>query len=270
MYCIEALIKHKRYFEFLKANKSDIFSLTFDDVAQTSKSGFESISKLRSSVLERLNSGFDQSEKQGGNVFDVSKLEALKQQGNKNFFEKMQEIKKGKPVAEPKESHSQSNTDANNFLDLDFGSQPAQVKKNPVAQSQSNAYGDLLDFNPIPPSKHTPQVQSSNKGGSDFDLLNDFSSNLNIKPQPNKSIGSDNLLDLTGTIPVQSLNQQHNYSFGNSGFEVNFDSRQIVPKMNESSPGTDFSNMNFGLLTSAHDKAKNAKKDKDPFDFIVF
>jgi hypothetical protein len=254
----------------LKANKSEIFSLIFEDVAQTSKSGFESISKLRSSILERLNGSFDQSEKQGGNVFDVSKLEALKEQGNKNFFEKMQEIKQGKTVVAQKDGHGQSNTSGASFLELDFGGQSAPINHKPVAQTQSSSDHDILIFDPVQqPKPIHPSL--STKQGNDFDLLNDFSSNLNIGNQQSKLANSDNLPDFIGhTTTTQTSHQQPNYAFNNSAFEVNFDSKPTLPKPNDPSPPVDYKQINFTLLASNDDKTKNGKKDKDPFDFIVF
>lgn len=253
----------------MKANKSEIFSLTFDDVAQTSKSGFDSISKLRSSILERLNGSFDQSDKQGGNVFDISKLESLKEQGNKNFFEKMQNIKQGKVVAEPKDARNQSKVDDNNFLELDFGQNSTNIQTKTITQTQANNYNDILDFNPAPQTNQTHQPPAK-KTGSDFDLLSDFSSNLNLGAQQQKPASTDNLLDFTGGLTTQQSHHQPNYNYGSSAFEINFDSKPTPPKFDSSSPNTDFGQMNFTLLASSDDKAKNGKKDKDPFDFIVF
>jgi len=216
-----------------------------------------------------MNGGFDQSEKQGANVFDISKLESLKEQSNKNFFEKMQNIKQGKVVAEPKDVRSQAKAEENNFLDLDFGSNVAPVQTKTAAQTHSNNYDNILDFDSVPQSKqtHQPPVKQAN---SDFDLLGDFSSNLNVGAHQKKPASTDNLLDFTGGMPGQQLHQQSNHNYGNSAFEISFDNKPIPPKLDSSSPKTDYTQMNFTLLGSSEDKPKSSKKDKDPFDFIVF
>ena len=61
--------------------------------------------------------------------------------------------------------------------------------------------------------------------------------------------------------------------FGNSdngiGMEINFDNKLSMPKIDYSSPNAKYNQLSFEL-TNSQEKNKNEKKEKDPFDFIVF
>ena len=269
MYCLETLLKHKRFFEYMKASKSELFALTFDEVAVASKSGLESISKLRSGMLERLAGGYEQGEKQGA-TFDISKLESLKEQGNKNFFAKMQNIKQGKTG--PAESKQKTKQEPE-FFEMEFT--PDQPKAHGQVHVGQHAHDedDFLGLK-VAPQGNAPQKTHAHTAQVDnFDLLGNFSKNVAIKPnsttvqQPAPKTTNDGLLDFNHFAPTQSSQKTSPVP----GFDVNFDPKPQAPKL-ETPQTTGFSDMGLNLLLNEKDNKSSQpnQKGKDPFDFIVF
>ncbi len=241
----------------MKLNKTEIFKLTFEEVASTTKSGFESISKLRSSILEKINGNFDQYDKPNGNTFDISKLENLKKQNDLNFIEQMQNLKKGKQALPNPEVKPSTPGHQGGIMDLDF-TQKHTTETNPDHQkTNAQSFADNLNSN------------STENGNFDVDFLGGLSNDVTVSQNPPK-FGSDSLLDFNIT-PNQQVNQVQGQQFVAPSYEISFDTKPIPPKSDVNSSDSKFSPMNFNLMNSADDQnnRKGSKGDRDIFDFIV-
>ena len=81
--------------------------------------------KLRGQISDKLAGPSDQIDKPHAGTFDLSKLETLKEQGNKNFFDKMNNLKQGK---KGNETTKEAKGDIADFLDLDVAEKSGPTK----------------------------------------------------------------------------------------------------------------------------------------------
>lgn len=170
------MLKNRKYFDYLKANKRILNDSRFDEIRSANASGYETIIKLQKGIAAKLEGEFDNLDKPTTQGFDLSKLEEMKEKSNKNFFEDMNKIKAGKGVGN---KVSKTTTD-DDLLGLG-GVQKPEVKTEVTKQAKKD---DLLD------------------------LQSDFM-NLNVSAKPVQQKSGNDFLDLGfGAQPVQS--QSHN------------------------------------------------------------
>jgi hypothetical protein len=91
LYCVDFLLKQNKYFVFLKNNKDIIDSIDVEEFNKISKSAFNNMNKLINKINKNLKKDFKTENEE---LFDLKKLENIKEQSNKNFFEKMENLKK--------------------------------------------------------------------------------------------------------------------------------------------------------------------------------
>lgn len=258
MYCVEALLRNRRYFEHLKGNRRIVSESGFEEVRGSNQSGFEAIVKLQKTVLGKLEGSFEDLDKPSSQGFDLTKLEAMKEKTNKNFFEDMNKIKAGKgaPVKTVKQTGGEDDilglgvdtppaktgqTDGLLDLNSDFGGMSLATAKAPVAQPGKAKPDDFLDLgfdNHIPPTSGP----KSTTGGLDmFDFVAKPSTQ-GTTSVPNYNTGLDPLLSFNA--PSAALHTQ--------------------PPVTASSPG------NFLADDAAPQPKKAGQGSSDPFNFIVF
>ncbi len=133
---MESLIKQKKYFEFLKKHQEIIDDLDIQGISENKKNRINTLEKLSKKIKNKLEN-FDQKNQKIGQ-FDMSKLEQMKEQGNKNFFEKMYNLKQKNP------KKKQKNNNGLNLLELN--------------QSEKKQSTDLFDMNLDLEPKQQPQT----------------------------------------------------------------------------------------------------------------
>ena len=273
----------------MRVNKDTVLGVSFEEAQGQAKGAFDSLVKLRDQVNAKLAGSFDQVDKQPTGAFDLTKLETLKEQSSKNFFDKMSSLKQGKKT----EGGAKQSPAGDDLLGVDFVGAPTPAPAfvaQPKTESKQQAAGDDLlglgDFGA--PKAPAPQ---SKQPASDFDLLDTQFQDLGVsKPEPKKqqaALDDDDFFS-QGTKSTPKKQQQSNDDFmdlmgsqpstAQSTF-VNFDKPSApTPPTNflaEPSPRKDsFSKMaNFTGLSDSKAKSKeaaNKKGEKDPFDTIVF
>lgn len=226
----------------------------------SSQTASETILKLQKQILSKLELNFEDSDKTPIQGFDMSKLEALKEKSNKNFFSDMDKIKTGKHTNDKKLlSTAHDNNDFlnlgvknetlnnlsvkqnqellnNDFINLDFDVKQQQPQKTNIKDDDILNLGVFTDDskkdNPI--KTQTPQIYN------DFDLGLNFGS----KQENNKNT---------------ALQDQKSYEF------LSFD---LNPKVNPMSLAKEDTNQFISLGNNTQESKKSGQVD--PFNFIVF
>ena len=242
-------MRSRKYFEYLKANSRLISEHSFEEIRAVSGSGFDAISKLHKQLLAKISGTFEDLEKPVSHGFDMSKLDALKEKGNKAFFEDMNKIKTGKS----------GKNQVTGFSEEDIFGISAPAKQTTAPQKTS----DLLELDKEMLGLHVrsePKQQKDNK--NDF-LDLDFTKQVPIgtttvnatpnKPTPN-SFGDFDLMGLSTntTRPSDDL--------------VSF-AKTPQP---QSQPSFDLSNSDLVLDVPKKTVESTQKQSADPFNFIVF
>lgn len=242
MYCIDSVIKSKKYFEYLKINRGIINGANFENLRASNQTGFEAIIKLQKSIILKLDRNFDDLDKPASQGFDLSKLEALKEKSNKNFFQDMDKIKTGKNIPYQKNTVLEANI-------LDLGNEHVSVPVSKVPAKSTNN-DDLfgLDFGTKPSG-----IQMAD------DLLN--FGDITSKTKTQQSYKQENV--------VQPSNNDFLFDLGSSVSTTKTGSDSISFTKPEKS--MDLNLMSFTndlLLEKPSDQKSNQKTD--PFNFIVF
>lgn len=235
MYCIDRLLRIKKYFNFLKENRSTFVDLDYSYLKSQSQTAFESVQDVKEKVQGKLSDSFENQDNKPKGQFDIAKLESIKEKTNKNFFEKMETLKSTKKHTAPQGiskgnaddlmdiDTTQKNPTHNNedLIDLDFSSEPAKPTISPNSKP-SNAYSDF-DLLMTDDKVNKPQTKHD-------DLLLDFNQDLTISKNADKKIGSLIDDDIFKDLGASARNE-HKNERSNGKVELN---------------------------------------DKDPFDFIAF
>lgn len=269
MYCVESLLKNRKYFEHLKANKRILNDSRFDEIRSANASGYETIVKLQKSIAGKLEGEFDSMDKPATQGFDLSKLEEMKEKSNKNFFEDMNKIKAGKGVG------SKAAKGGNDDDLLGLGVAGPQAKTEVAKQIKKDDFLDLQsDFMNL--SVGTKPAQQSS--GNDFLDLGfgsqpDQSQPPGVPAKPNTF--ADDLVDLgmVDLTPKPATAFQQPKPAANA---INFDplfgfDQPSQSKANATSANSQFESVdNFlGEVKSQPQKPAPAKPS-DPFNFTVF
>lgn len=197
-------MKIKKYFNFLKENRDKFVDLDYSYLKSQSQTAHESVIKVQEKIQGKLADSYENQDKKQQSQFDITKLESIKEKTNKNFFEKMENLKSTK---KPGQTHKQPETiDNDDLLDLDagtpnpnpkdddlfnleFGSSPKKQNTKP-----SNAYNDL--------DLLASNEKVSKPKNQDSDFLIDFQQDLSVsKPVERKNdniINSDIFKGLNG------------------------------------------------------------------------
>lgn len=268
MYCVEALLKNKKYFDYLKANRRILTDSQFEEIRGASASGYEAVCKLHRSVLAKLEGEFDDLDKPSAQGFDMAKLEAMKEKTNKNFFEDMNKIKAGKGTTAKTVKTTGNDDDilglgvggqptakapvaktgngdlmdlGNDMLGLDFGTKPAQAQ--PVAQKKDDLFD--LGFGAPQATVHSSKPAPQNNNLGDFDILDlNPKSNAPSMPVTTKHPPMDPLFNFGGPAPTSA------------------------PKP---VPATNFLGTDDFMIYAKKDSSKPKQSSGgDPFNFIVF
>lgn len=91
LYCIDYLLKQKKYFEFLKKKMEILDCVDLESFKEVSKNSFSNMRKMMQRIRKKLDKNFEDCKAKG---FDMSKLEGIKKSTNQNFFENMEKLKK--------------------------------------------------------------------------------------------------------------------------------------------------------------------------------
>ena len=211
MYCIEILIKNKRFFDYLKANQAILNDNTFDELK--SSGNFETISKLKHQIQERFERNFDEQHKNQNQGFDFGKLDDMKKETNLSFFQKMSVIKTGGQTQD-----KQKNNMDEDILGLGETGFKSQNDKNKNGQkSKTNDADD--DIFGIGNSSHKGQViqSSTNKTNEVDDDIFGLGGNdqvPKIKPSYQQNHSNDDILGLENTFQISkndtNLTKQQN------------------------------------------------------------
>lgn len=232
LYALEFLLKNKKYFDTVKHNLDKFKAIDFEDAVSQNQSGGEQILKLRSAIIERVSKNFDDSEPKPVS-FDLSKLDSLKEKSNAKFFEKMENLKKGKGKegdlieAQPTKT---TTSDKNDIFGLDLHSTTTAAPKKTV-----DPHDDLLG---LATQTVLSQQQSSVKTKSE-DLF-DFTS-------------------VTHTAPQKSPEQQN---------EIVFEKNAVQTIKQTAKTGDLVDAFNIAMEIRKEAKSEQKDKNKDLFDFI--
>lgn len=259
---METLLKNRKYFDYLKANKRILTDSQFDEVRSANASGFETIVKLQRSILAKLEGEHEDLDKPTSQGFDLSKLEAMKEKTNKNFFEDMNKIKAAKGGA-GKGGAGKAGPEADDDL-LGLGEQvgdtrpQAKVSPNDIFDLQ----GDLMGMN-LTGKPAISQPKPANK--DDFlDLGFGGPAPTNTQPNPHQKTSNYAHFDMLDLAPPSGpkiappandplLNFGHPAPAKNPAFDLNFASSDLF----------------LGETKREADKPKPPSQS-DPFNFIVF
>lgn len=257
MYCVEALLRNKRYFEYLKNNRRVVTDSTFEEVRGSNQSGFEAISKLQKTVLGKLEGAFEDLDKPSSQGFDLAKLEAMKEKTNKNFFEDMNKLKANKGGPAKTVKHTGGDDDI-----LGLG-----VETAPARPANSDGLLDLhSDFGNLSLGNSKAQTVQPKKDDI-LDLGFDHHTPSAPAPGPKTNTGDFDMLDLVAKPSSQASTPTPAYHTGLDpllSFDTPTNAVRTQPPAQPSNPG----------LFLSDDPAPQPKKASqgasDPFNFIVF
>ena len=178
LYVIEALLRQKKYFEFLRSVQADYFVFTFSAMETKSKSGYDTAVKLHQKCVQMLQSNFGEcSELKKTVVSNIQLLGESDKTPSNDFLNKMQRIK-GEVRKEEAEVGGKKDL-IDNFLDLDLST--ASVK----SSSKVNGVDDLLLID-------TPVLKTVSVAKPDVDLLDlGLDSTHSVKPPSTVPMASD-------------------------------------------------------------------------------
>ena len=198
---MERLLKVRKYFAFLKANRGTFVDGNYSGLKAQSATAFDTVAKVQAQIQQKLEDSFENQDKKAQVTFNIGKLEQIKMQANNDFFKNIDAKKQDRAtggkksdknnglidleVGEAEPVRNNANKDLGDDL-MDFDVVPVG-KQQPAQKKQGDSYGhlDLLDDAPVP--------KQNNAVKQDTDLLFDFQHNLSVKPQDNKNTGG--LLD---------------------------------------------------------------------------
>ena len=275
---MEALLRNKRYAEFLRNYGAQILDNSFEAARSESKSGYDSLIKLQGQISDKLAGPLDQIDKPQTGTFDLSKLETLKEQGNKNFFDKMNNIKQGKKGNEGAKETKGSTDD---FLELNLTERSGPTKTETKPTKKGDDLLDLDDFDVIDnnTNKGTNPVHIKKTTESDFDLLDTQFGDLSVKKPEVKTpqLNEHDFFAQTNITPTKPKNDDLFDLMGQSGNHINFNQPNAPnPPSSNSNVKTDSlaNMMNFTHISSPNHNNNNGSKKQDqkddPFDSIVF
>lgn len=226
-YALEYLIKNRKFFECLKFNLERLKEVDFSAGGEGATNQ-EAMGKLKQSLVERLGRNFDEPETKNAG-FDLSKLESLREKSNAKFFEKMENLKKGKKnddIFDIDAAPAKPAPKTDDILEMAVSS-----KASTFHPSSSNHHDDFLSLNPQVPEKKQ-EVKAN---------------------QPKKD--SADLFDLASTITTPAATSKKD--------EIVFE--KVAPKKDQKD---DFFGQ-FDMGISLKKKEEEVKKvAKDPFDFL--
>lgn len=156
LYCIDALLKNKKYFTYFSKNRGIFEDFGMEKLRGENPSGFKNLEKLLQEIKTKLNGEFETQHVKGDN-FDLNMLEQMKEKTNQQFFNQMEGLSK-EEKQKPKEQKK------DNLLDLFVDQTPPEDKKK-VEKEEKQSNLDLDFFGDAQPQKQAP---------SELDLLNLF------------------------------------------------------------------------------------------------
>ena len=232
MYCIESLLRNKKYFEFLRTNKRVLTDHNFEDAKGSSQSVNDTLVKLHRSVLAKLGGEFEDLDKPSSQGFDLTKLEAMKEKSTQNFFQDMNKIKTGKggmtgkagktghgdddllglshdvPMTKRKTPNDDLMGLQDDLSGLGFGEAKANVvKEGPKSANTDDLLNIGFDMTVVTPTISAKTPSGSNYTAFDLDDLVVPPKNPTTTPVPNYHSGFDPLLSFQ--VPAQPTPHSH-------------------------------------------------------------
>ena len=185
LYCIDFLLKQKKYFDFMKKKIEIVNVVEEEEFKEVKKSAWKNIKKLKKKILGKLEGNFCDGKMKG---FDMKKLEDIKESSNKNFFAKMENLKKKENLNFLENSGKKKND--MDLLDFDFEKKnEVKIKKIEEKKKKENLV-DIFDVFNIE-SGDKKNLEMKNKKNENLGNLDIFGFSENKDKVNKKNITND-------------------------------------------------------------------------------